>query len=374
MYIRCFIDNLGSGGAQRQMVTLSIEFVRRGHQVSFLTYNDVDFFSSQLRDAGIAVERITASSALQRIARVRAALRGGAQDVVLSFLDTPNLLAELAGLPGRRWGLVVSERNASAARMLSRRGRLQRLLHRTADAVVCNSYTCKTLLDDNFPPLRGRVQTIYNGVDFTRFSPDPAYASRRDGRTHVVVAASYQLSKNTRGVVRALTRLTPEERAALRIDWYGTHTATAETEATYAEAQALIREHRLGETIALHAPDAAIQERYRAADAVGLFSFYEGLPNTICEAMACGKPVVMSAVSDAHRLMDTERGFFCDPTQEASIADALRALLATPDARLRAMGAANRAKAEELFSPSRLADEYLAVCTAAARVKGVAVC
>ena len=43
MKILCLIDDLGSGGAQRQLVNLSKGFVSRGHEVSFLVYHPADF-------------------------------------------------------------------------------------------------------------------------------------------------------------------------------------------------------------------------------------------------------------------------------------------------------------------------------------------
>lgn len=44
MKILCFIDNLGSGGAQRRFTNLAVLFRKAGHQISFLTYSEGDFF------------------------------------------------------------------------------------------------------------------------------------------------------------------------------------------------------------------------------------------------------------------------------------------------------------------------------------------
>jgi len=57
-------------------------------------------------------------------------------------------------------------------------------------------------------------------------------------------------------------------------------------------------------------------------------SFYEGLPNAVCEALAAGMPVVVSDVCD-HSLLVAEgkRGFLFDPANPESIAAALHKLL-----------------------------------------------
>ena len=49
MRLLFFIDNLGSGGAQRQMVALGILFRQSGHEVSFLTYHPANFFGINLQ-------------------------------------------------------------------------------------------------------------------------------------------------------------------------------------------------------------------------------------------------------------------------------------------------------------------------------------
>ena len=102
MKILFFIDNLGSGGAQRQIVNLAILFQERGHQVSFLTYGKPDFFLNTLIKAQINVDCIISSGPIDRMIKVRKYIRTGTQDVVISFLETPNFLACLSAVGGRR--------------------------------------------------------------------------------------------------------------------------------------------------------------------------------------------------------------------------------------------------------------------------------
>jgi len=49
------IDNLGSGGAQRQMINLARELKTRGHHVEFFVYYPHDHYLPLLDEVGIPV-------------------------------------------------------------------------------------------------------------------------------------------------------------------------------------------------------------------------------------------------------------------------------------------------------------------------------
>lgn len=89
---------------------------------------------------------------------------------------------------------------------------------------------------------------------------------------------------------------------------------------------------------------------FRAADVCVLPSVVpEGLPLTLGEAMALGKPCIGSNLGGTPEIIaDGETGLVCDPTV-AALAAAMRKLLQTPELRAR-MGAAGRARAEQRFS------------------------
>src|SRR6266705_2953305 len=96
MRILYFIDCLGSGGAQRQLVTMAKGFQRRGHEVRFLIYRPGGHFLPELEAAKIPCVCIPKTGHLRRICEVRRVLRQGWQEVVLAFLEGPTLYAELA--------------------------------------------------------------------------------------------------------------------------------------------------------------------------------------------------------------------------------------------------------------------------------------
>jgi glycosyltransferase involved in cell wall biosynthesis len=369
MKILCFIDNLGSGGAQRQLTTLGVGLKKRGHEVRFLVYHPEDHFLPVLERADIRCEVIAPCSQAARLLAVRRMLRQGWQDVVLAFLEGPCWYAELAWIPGRSWGVVAGERLADP-RIRHGVGHWLRHFHRLADAVVCNSHTNRLMLEAGFPFLNNKLATVYNTVDLELFHPpdanDPTWGFPDPAPLRIVVAASYQEKKNMLGVAKALLHLkrtAPHQ--AIVVDWYGATPADAKA---LRETQRFIADHGLSETMRLNAPTKSIEREYTSAAAVGLFSYFEGLPNVVCEAMTCGKPVILSNVCDAGNLVqDGVNGFLCDPASPESIAEAICRFAEMSAADKGRLGVESRRMAESLFAGHHGLDRYERILTAAAR-------
>jgi glycosyltransferase involved in cell wall biosynthesis len=364
--ILCFIDSLGSGGAQRQLTTLARWLKERGHDVQFLVYLQEEHFRPELDAVGIECHRVASSSRLGKMFAVRRALKRINPDVVLAFLNGPAFYAEIAALPQRRFGLVVGERLAEPELARGKKYWLRRF-HGVADAVVANSHTNRLMLEKAYPGWKRKLTTIYNAVDLDRFKPVSENGQRQvsSGALRVVVAASYQAKKNMEHVARAMLLLrNGQKQAPVVVDWYG---GPANDSNPLKEVQRFVAEHGLSDCIRFHPAQRDIEAEYAGAAAVGLFSFYEGLPNAVCEGMACQKPILLSDVCDAGSLVvEGENGFLCDPGSPQSIAQAFRRLATTSEKEREEMGIASRQKAEALFAGGPVNAIYEKVLQAAA--------
>jgi glycosyltransferase involved in cell wall biosynthesis len=371
MRVTCLIDSLGSGGAQRQLCTLAVLLKQRGVDVSMLTYHPCDFFLPMLQVAGIPHQCVKSRSTLGRILTLRRALRRGSPDVVLAFLDGPCLYAELAALPWRRWGLVVSERLADPC-IQSGRARWIRQFHRIADCVTANSHTNRLMIEQMIPALQGRVITVYNAVDFDAFAPKPKPAESENGSFRFVVASSFHHRKNVTGFIEAFAAATVLRPALdLRLEWYGGMSSDkygrTDTSA-YDSGWNLVHKHGLQGRVRLCPPSTSIADIYRDADAVVLPSFSEGLPNVICEAMACGRPILLSDVCDAANLVQPGyNGLLFDPASRDAMTNAVLAFCDKPRAEREAMGRRSHEMAVRIFAPDRIAEHYHTILTMAAR-------
>jgi glycosyltransferase involved in cell wall biosynthesis len=375
MRLTCLIDNIGSGGAQRQLCNLAGQLQRHSWETTVLTYHEDRFFLPLLEQSGVGYVNIPSRRGFRRIFSLRRFFREFRADVVLAFQNSCGLYAELASLPWRSWGLVVSERSA----VLERQSKSQVLysrVHALADYITTNSHTNRLLLERAVPRLKNRLVTIYNAVDLDTFAPEPAPAFRPRGEVRLLGVGSYRAVKNIRGVVEALARVRRCNPAtAFRLDWYGAfpqyRDGTLNRE-YYRETVSLIAKHGLEERIALHLPTRELADLYRRADGVVMSSFYEGLPNTVCEAMASGRPVLCSNVCDAENLVHAgENGFLFDPAKTEEIAETILRFSELDAEERQALGRRGRIMAERMFAPELVTRFYADVLEAAAQRQAI---
>jgi glycosyltransferase involved in cell wall biosynthesis len=370
MRVTCLTKSLACGGAERQLCTLALLFKRHGLGVSILTYHPDDYYLPLIEQAGIEYRCIQHRSMFRRLFALRAALRGGSQDVVLAFQSRSCVYAEIAALPSRPWGLVVSERSAIPQRYRKPVARL-RPLHRLADYVTTNSHSNRFLLERSTPVLAGRVATIYNTLDLGHFAPSATQPAGTGRQLRLVVAARHCREKNGPGLVEAVAILRSKApHLDVTVDWYGSDPFAGQACSKPTPVQATaqrIRARGLEGRFRLQPACKDVVSVYCQADAVVLASFYEGLPNSVCEAMACGRPVLMSNVCDAGNLVvDGHNGFVFDPYSPEDMARAIARFGELSTTERVVLGARGRALAEEMFDPVRVVERYLELLAAAA--------
>ena len=354
-------ESLGSGGAERQVCTLAGEFKRRGHEVRVATYADGDFYKSFLEDNEVPYDFLGGSGKREWGLRIRRYLRKSQADVALTAHLSTAGYAELAAFPEKPWGLVVREGltvPSGRMRLLS----FRRLMHAIADRVITNSYENRIRVVKTGPWLKSKTIVVYNAVDLNKFRP---FASCADstGPFRLLVVARRDRQKNVLGAIGAVSLLR-EAGIKVVLDWFGN--GGSDTAFGIAVQDAL-KKKSLGDAFRFHPASLDLTNVYQQTDAILLASFYEGLPNAICEGMACGKPILASRVGDAERLVvDGRNGFLFDPHAPSSIAGAISYCANLSANERREMGMKSRELAEKYFKIDKVADKYEEVLTAAA--------
>jgi glycosyltransferase involved in cell wall biosynthesis len=360
MKILCVIDNLGSGGSQRQLVELALCLKKAKHDVSFLVYHELNFFKYLLDLENIIVCTIKESNYIKRILKIRKSIRHGNYDAILSFLEAPNFICEISAIPSRKWKLVVSERSAKPIILKSLRLISFRWFHLLADSVVTNSYVNLRIIKKVNPLIsNSKCSVIYNIVDVNFFKPSTDYSPRINGKINIIVIASHQYLKNLNGLIEALSLLNEAQRNFISIEWYGDKVTEPFLNDSFPKAVQKIKSLKLDSLINFFPATNEINTKIQNADVLGLFSFYEGLPNTVCEGMSCGKPILCSRISDLPSILSHQKELLFNPNDFKSIYSSILYLIQLTDKELEHIGLTNLKIAQKEFNKDIITNKYI---------------
>jgi glycosyltransferase involved in cell wall biosynthesis len=340
-------ESLALGGAERQMVELIKHLNRDQFTVQVVTYFPADFFGYELKQLGVPVHKLVRHGKLdfKPVAFLARLLRSGEVDLIHAHLPAANFYGVAAKMISRCGRVVVTEQSSVSA--LSGLSRIYTpFAYRWADVTVANSATARADLIRKFHLAEERVRFIPGGVSMDRFSPGDAaerYALRQrlgwPASQHIALTVgSIKEAKNFPGYVEAIAGLGSQSER-LEFYWAG----PAPYPKLLAEVQQALRHYQIDHLIHLLGPRDDLIDLYRACDVFVLNSLWEGTPTVVLEALACGRPVIATDVSDVARYVIPGRTGWLVPRNDPA---ALRAALieaahATPE-QLDALGRAGR--------------------------------
>ncbi len=348
--IICFIDSLGSGGAQRQLVGLAVMLKQNGYDVKVVYYHDYPFYKEILDNNNVPNELIIgADNNFKRISYVKKFFVQETPDWVIAYQETPSLVATIVKLLGCNYKLIVSERNTT--QKMSYREYVRFFFYRWADVIVPNSFAQEIVIKQTSPRLAHKIKVITNFIDLQRFG----YSERQRREIPLIlVVGRVSAQKNTIGLIKA-AKILKDKGFNFTIKWYG----ITETYNPYAETcKQLLSDMDMNDIFELLPKTNDIEKKYKDCDYFCLPSLYEGTPNVIAEAMASGIPVACGDVCDNHRYVkDGINGTLFNPLDVSSIADGLQRLLGIKE-NYRIFCINSRKIAEEMFSSDSFIEKY----------------
>ena len=297
------IDEMEVGGSQRQIVHLLTGLDRTQWQPELAYFRSDSFLIGRLRDAGIPVHYLPKRGRIDlRFLRDFASLlRRGDYDLIHAFSLTAELWTVLARMIcGQAPPLVASERSQQVRRPPWYWPVKHFVLARSV-GVIANSKAGAqaTALHTRLP--RSFFDTIPNGVQIPAPIPQWERLAIRaelglpEGRLFGLFVGRMVPLKNLDCLIRALALLPPRDRPWMALAGDGPSRPDIEQMATgYGLERDLLF---LGER-----DDAS--RLMQAADFLVLPSHFEGLSNSLLEAMAAGCAVLASAVGGSPELVE----------------------------------------------------------------------
>lgn len=339
---------LTGGGAERVWALLASGLVRRGHDVLFVT----DFEAEQNQSfVDAKVRRVTlGGNHLTNTLRLARLIRAEKPDVTLSALSASNLKHTIAALLAFRAGravLSVHGYASSEPQPLSRIGFFATpLISRLTAATICVSDGLTTYLIKQWRADPRKTRRIYNLVDGGTLAPATSDQALKARGPVVLSAGRFVSYKEFSGLVRAFSRVKPDNARLVMIG------EGPDRSAIEAEIAGLGLQDRVS------APGYVAQpwSYYANAACFALASSQEPFGLVIVEALANGLPVVATNCAGPREILgDGQYGALTPIGDEQALATAISAALAAPGDPLRRIERASE------FSLERGLDAYEAL-------------
>ena len=356
MRITLTIPSLAYGGAERVLTILANSWIARGWEVTLISLNDsawVSFFEldPQVHWVRLSLLKEVANplaglwNNFLRVRALRRAIRKSNPQVVISFIETMNVLT-LAAMRDLKIPIIISERtDPSKHRVGAAWNLLRTWLYPSARrlVVICNNNQAF------FKPLLGdRVCTIPNPI-----FPPPAVQGETPFLPHrpfVIAAGRLSHEKGHDILIRAFAKLGDHHP-----DW---NLLILGEGSQRDELERLVAEFGLGEKVFLPGRVKNPYDYYLKADLFVLPSRYEGFGNVLGEAMVCGMPLVAANCSPGvvEIVQDGVNGLLAEPNDVDSLAAAMENLMS--DGNRRASLGEQARLTSQRFSPDSVMTQW----------------
>lgn len=348
--ITTVISNLASGGAEKRLVFLSEQLAAMGHQVTLATYraNVPDFYpvaqsvarARAPQEASMDCRWFDRACQQRRQAALKNFLLETAPELVICFGELANIYT-LQALKGAGVPVVISERTDPRHYHIGWRwDLLRRLTYPRCAELVLVSAENMPWARTFFP--RPKARAIPNPAP----TPPQNAGPRPDWFAEKNIIAMGRLTpiKGFDTLIRAFATQA-ESRPGWRLSILGEGPQEAKLR-TLAESMGV--GERVNLPGVMNPPWSALQH----ADIFALTSDFEGFPNALCEAMACGAACVSFDCPSGPRqiIRHGQDGLLLPPKDEQALAAALGELMDDEMKRAR-LGKAAQVITERLSVP-----------------------
>lgn len=291
MNIVFVLASLGSGGAERVVSLLANKMVERGNQVEIvcLKFNDVYYQTDSRVKVTLAMQQT--KNRLTEVFWLRKYLKQQKPDVVIPFTEGVYCFTILS-LLGTGIPIIASERLDPAA-MSKTRKILKRILLPFADWLVVQTQSIK----EYFPKsIQKKTSIIYNPVNNSVFNLPSLQGRAGERLNRIISVGRLYPQKNQAMMIRAFAKI-----ADNFPDWqlviFGEGPLRAELEF-------LVSSFKLQDRVLLPGRTEYVIEELRKSNIFCMSSDYEGMSNSMIEAICVGLPIVTTDVSGVKELVE----------------------------------------------------------------------
>ena len=349
------IPTLDRSGAEKQFTLLATGLPRDGFDVHAVALTRSGPYAEPLQAAGIPLTVLNKRLRFDPVSlwKLRALVRRLDPDVLHSWLFAANAACRMIAGRQPRPQVVVSERCVDSWKSGWQLWLDRRQIHRTARLVANSAGVADFYRDLGVPD--DRLTIIPNGIEIPTALVTDREAILEElgippGTRIVGYAGRLARQKRVRDLVWAMQLLKQlTDRVCLLIIGDGPERRRLEDLSRHLNCDHLIR-------FTGHRQDAG--RLIRLLDVFWLASDFEGMSNSVMEAMAAGVPVIATDIPPNRELVcDGETGYLVGVKDAVGFAQFTDRILAD-DALASRLGAAGRQRMQQQFSVAGMVDAY----------------
>lgn len=343
------IPNMAGGGAERQLTYLAAELVKRLTQVHVVLSGRGPNFE-RLQASGAIIHPLHSPSNYSPaiLWRLRTICRQLRPDLIQTWFRQMDILGGCLARAHRiPW--ILSERSSALHYPGGWKYRIRARLAAGTQAIVSNSPEGDAYWQ---PRVKRNILRfiIPNGLPLEEISaarPEEELRQRPDQKI-VLFVGRFTPEKCLETVLVCLQRVV--RKLPVRLVICG-------SEGEAGPAQRRVEALGLGPHVCLAGYVSRIWSYMKGSDVLVSTSLFEGQPNAVMEAMACGCPLIVSDIPAHRAILDEQTAAFAPVKDPVSLADLLTNLLLEPaPARQRAERARQRAAT---WSVEKMGEQYL---------------
>jgi len=336
------ISSLVGGGAERVMVNLINHLDRKKYEFLLVVFeNKMDLQDDLHFPVNIVcLNKRSRWDFFKLIFKLRKIICDYKPDKVLSFLNYTNTVAGLSSLFLRRkFTLFLSERvythkYLDRSRLRYLRKWLINLTYKKADRIIAVSKSIKNVLEEDFSIQPEKIKIIYNPIVLEEIR----YKSQKG------VEHPFFKDENAR-VIISIGRLVEQKRFDRLLRAFSLVREKQMTARLIILGKGILQRklERLALQLNINNLVSFVGHKYNPyawiskADIFVLSSDFEGFPNVLIEAMACGTPIISTdCLSGPKEIITTgKNGILVPPADEIALAEAMLNLLYNKNLRKR---------------------------------------
>jgi glycosyltransferase involved in cell wall biosynthesis len=318
------IPALGGGGAERVVSTLANGWVGKNYEVCLVTYDNPSVEPYYNLDPKILLVQLDSLCPcifskpfflMKRFFGLRKKIRNFNPDVVVSFLDTNNIMTIISTL-GFRLPVIISER---VNPLMTPIGFLKRMIrnwaYKKASSIIVQNKGIKMCFPESIRIL-------------TKIIPNPILIPKKiewhGERKEFVSVGRFDSQKGFDDLIEAFSKIANKKTEwTLKIIGDGIEREKLEKK---------IKDSNLSNRVFLPGTSKEVLKEIAKSKIFVLSSLYEGMPNALMEAMSIGMPVISTDCDfgPSDLINDKINGLLVPPKNPTKLADAMLLMAEDP--------------------------------------------